>query len=207
MALNLQIKNLDKVVAEIKAYPADIEKIINNEFKNFGSQTANEARQRAPVNEGKLKGSIQFTSSNLEVRISAGVDYAGYIEFGTKSFAAAYVATLPAEWQTLAQEVRAGASKGGSFKELVLKIAEWVRHKGLGTGFAGKIGVTGTFSVKSRRRTGSKSLQETQNMQAAYAIALKIVRVGIPAQPFLFPSFEKNKIELIRNLKAQLNAK
>lgn len=197
MPLSLNIKNLDKVLAEVKAYPQDWEKIINNEFKIFGTNVTNEAKTRVPKNEGALAASNQSSTTPLEVKIFANADYAGYIEFGTKSFAAAYVSTLPAEWQTLANEVRAGASRGGTFKELVMKIAMWVRLKG----------ITGTYSVKTRKRTGSKSVQETQNMQAAYAIARKIVTVGIPAQPFLMPSFEHQKLELIRNLKAQLNAK
>jgi len=43
--------------------------------------------------------------------------------------------------------------------------------------------------------------------KVAYPIALKIIRNGVKAQPYLFPAFEKNKIELIRALKQQLNAK
>jgi hypothetical protein len=47
--------------------------------------------------------------------------------------------------------------------------------------------------------------KEVENV--AYLIARKILIHGIPAQPFLFPAYEKNVIELIDNLKAQLNAK
>ena len=85
---------------------------------------------------------------------------------------------------------------------MVLRITEWVRRKGLGTGFAGPIGVTGTYSVKSRRRTGSKDVQAQQNKQAAYAIALKILREGIPAQPYLYPAVNTNIPILIKELNA-----
>ena len=179
MPLSLEIKNLDKVLSEIKSYPADIEKIINNEFKVFGQGTVNDAKRLAPVNEGRLRESIATFPENLKVTISVNVDYAAYLEFGTKSFAASYVATLPPDWQSFAAEFKGGSP--GSFKELVMRIKEWVRLKGFASG---------------------KDID-----QAAYLIAVKIVRNGIRPHPYLYPSFMKNKIELIRNLKAQLNAK
>lgn len=205
MPLKLNLKDLDKVLSEVKQYPADMDKIINNEFKNFGQLTVNEAQTRAPKDEGFLTRSINYKAENLSVAIGANVDYAAYLEFGTKGFAASYVSTLPPDWQQFAAQYK--GSGGGTFQQLVARITQWIHRKGLGTGFAGKIGVAGTFSVKTRKRTGSKSLQETQDKQAAYLIARKIITKGIPAQPFLFPAFEHQKIKLIENLKSQLNAK
>lgn len=205
MALGLTIKNLDKVIAELKAYPQDVEKIINNEFKKFAQATVSEAQNRAPINEGKLRQSISAVVGNLKISIVANVDYAAYIEFGTKAFAASYVGGLPAEWQQLAAEHK--GSTGGTFKEMVLRITEWVHHKGLGNGFSGTVGVAGTYSVKSRKRTGSKSTQEKQDRQLAYLIARKILIKGIRQQPFLFPAFEHQSEELIKNLKSNLPAK
>lgn len=205
MGLTLEIKNLDKVIAEIKAYPQDLEKIINAEFKSFGAVTVGEAQRLAPVDEGRLRQSINSKDENLKVTIGANVDYAAYIEFGTKGFAAAYVGTLPAEWQQFAAEFRGPG--GGSFKELVMRITEWVHRKGLGSGFAGTLGIAGTYSVKTRKRTGTKKTQEQQDKQIAYLIARKILIKGIPAHPFLIPAFEHNKQKLIDNLKDKLPAK
>lgn len=206
MALGLTIKNLDKVIEELKAYPQDVEKIINNEFKNFGQATVTEAQRLVPRNEGRAAENISSIVGNLKITISVNVDYAAFIEFGTKSFAAAYVATLPAEWQKLAAEHKGGGS-GGSFKELVLRITEWIHHRGLGSGYQAPIGITGTYSVKTRKRTGSPKTQAQQDKQAAYLIARKIIIKGIPAQPFLFPAFEHQSVELIKNLKTNLPAK
>ena len=205
MALGLTIKNLDKVIAEVKAYPQDVEKIINNEFKNFGQATVSEAQSRAPINEGRLRQSISSIVGDLKITIVANVDYAAYIEFGTKAFAAAYVGTLPAQWQQLAAEHKGGS--GGNFKEMVLRITEWIHHKGLGSGFAGTVGIAGTYSTKTRKRTGSKSTQATQDKQLAYLIARKILVKGIKPQAFLFPAFEHQSVELINNLKKNLPAK
>ena len=179
MPLTLNIKNLDKTLAEIKAYPQDVEKIIDNEFKVFGQATVNDAKRNAPVNEGRLREMIGYFPEKGKVTIAVDVDYAAYVEFGTKSFAGAYVATLPSDWQQFAAEFRGPA--GGSFQELVMKIQKWVILKGIATG--------------------------KDANQSAYLIARKILIKGIRPQPYLFPAFEKNKLELIRNLKAQLNAK
>ncbi len=176
MALTIDIKNLDKVLAEVKAYPQDVEKIINNEFQAFGQLVVNDAKRMAPVNEGRLRQSIASLQTKLQVSITVNVDYAAYLEFGTKSFAAAHVATLPPDWQAFAAQFK--GSGGGSFQELVMKIQRWVKLKGIAGGDS-----------------------------AAYLIARSIVRKGIRPHPYLFPAFEKNKIELIRNLKQQLNAK
>lgn len=179
MPLSLTIGNLDKVLAEIKAYPKDIEKIINNEFKAFGENTRNDALRNAPVNEGALRESINFTVTNLKVAVGAYIEYAAFLEFGTKSFAAAYVASLPEDWQAFAAE-HIGTGEG-TFAELLLAIMKWVELKGIATG---------------------KDIK-----QASYLIARKIVRDGIKAQPYIYPAFEKNKLELIENLKAQLHVK
>lgn len=205
MGLTLGIKNLDKLAAELKAYPQDIEKIINNEFKDFGLATVSEAQQLSPIDEGRLRQSINSKPENLKVTIGANVDYAAYVEFGTKGFAAAYVGTLPPEWQQFASEFRGPG--GGSFKDLVRKITEWVHRKGLGSGFGGTVGITGTYSVKTRKRTGSKKTQDDQDKQVAYLIAKKILVKGIKAHPFLIPAFEHNKQKLLDNLKEKLPAK
>ncbi len=174
MSLTLNIRNLPELQKEIAAYPKDIERIINNEFKAFGQDTVTMAQRLAPKNEGALVASIKYFPENLKVTISANIEYAPFIEFGTKSFAASYVSTLPPDWQAFAAQFK--GSGGGSFQELVMKITRWVRLKGI-------------------------------EAKAAYPIALSIVRNGIKAQPYLFPAFEKNKLDLIRNLKAQLHAK
>lgn len=185
MPLSLTIGNLDKVLAEVKSYPKDIERIINNEFTAFGEGTANDAKrnitENGTTNEGGLVGSVNYLPDveNMRVSVGAYIEYAAYLEFGTKAFAEAYVATLPEDWQAFAAEHKGGGE--GTFAELIQAIMKWVESKGIATG---------------------KDIK-----QASYLIARKIVREGIHAQPYLYPAFEKNKIELIEHLKAQLNAK
>ena len=179
MPLKLSINNIGDLTKEIAAYPKDIEKIINNELKAFAVETANMAKELAPVNEGALRESINFIAEDLLVHVGAYIEYAAFLEFGTKQFAEAYVATLPEDWQEFAAEHR--GPTGGTFLELIQVIMKWVELKGIATG---------------------KDIK-----QASYLIARKIVTQGIHAQPFLYPAFEFTKLQLIDNLKAQLNVK
>jgi len=174
---------------------------IQQSFDRFGNNVETFAKLNAPVDEGHLRSAIYHKSTTeLGVEVGCAVDYAAYLEFGTRKFAAEWVAGLPAEWQELAAKFRGGG--GGSFEQLVLRITEWVHRKGLGTGFMGDIGVAGTYSVKSRQRTGNKTVQQNQDRQVAYLIARKIIREGIPAQPFLYPAVNEATGLLIKELKA-----
>lgn len=198
MAVHIKIEGLEKTLArfDVKKFEPQIQKC----FDDFGIRVEMKAKGLAPVNEGRLKSSIFHQSGRLSQTVGASVNYAAYLEFGTRKFAAEYVATLPPDWQSFAATKRGGA--GGSFREMVERITEWVRHKGLGTGFAGRIGVTGSYSIKSRRRVGSKASQDAENRKAAYAIALHILRNGIKAQPFLYPAYNRYKDQLLTDLKA-----
>lgn len=186
--------NTSEVVGSIKAAKSQVASVINNELNAFGQSTVNDAKRLAPVDEGVLRNAIGFKKEELKVTITVNVDYAAYIEFGTKSFAAAYVSTLPTEWQDFAKQFKGKAGKG-SVEEFVLRIMEWVKRKG----------IAGTYSVKTQKRTGPQGARNFEDADAAYAIALYILRKGIRPHPFLFPAYQKNKIELINSLKAQLS--
>lgn len=151
---------------------------IEKEMAAFGQETVNDAKRLAPVDEGHLRNSITFknivTKAMIEVEIIAATDYAAYLEFGTRAFAAKYVATLPKEWQQFAAKYKGPG--GGSFDEFVMRLTRWVRLKGLAKG------------------------KDIDN--AAYRIALSIMRKGIRQHPFLFPAVEKNRIQLLKRLKA-----
>lgn len=151
------------------------EDIVNDAKSNLRNQKA--------INTGALVNSIyaEPVTDNLTLNIVAGAPYASYIEFGTRKFAAEYVASLPKDWQTLASQYK--GKKGGTFEELVKNIAVWVGQKG----------IAGRYSVKTRKRVGDTATKEKENMEAAYPIALKIVKNGIKARPYLYPAYVKNR--------------
>lgn len=165
----LTITGLDKVLAKLdtKRMEADIQLALDD----FGLRVVQEAKGLVPKDEGFLARSINSEPGKLSVTISANTDYAAYIEFGTRKFAAAYVATLPPEWQQFASQFR-GAQEG-SFAEFIFRIMAWVKRKGI-------------------------------EESAAYPIAIKILREGIKAQPFLYPSIQHQTPLLIKDLESIL---
>ncbi len=206
MGLTFQIKNLDKITEEIKNAPKEMDRIINNELEAFGKNMVNTAKYLAPVNEGTLKNSITSElTADKQLTVGTKLEYAPYVEFGTKSFAQYQVATLPPDWQTFAAEFK--GQGGGSFQQMVMYLTMWVHQKGLGSGYQAPIGITGTYSIKTRKRTGNKTLQNMQDKQAAYLIARKILRVGIHATPFFYPAFELSLPEFLKYLKQNLQSK
>lgn len=198
-SFNIDIRgDFDKKFDKLKD---GVAQIVNDELNAFGIETVAMAKQLAPVDEGFLRNSITFEKKPLAVEIIVAANYAAYLEFGTRAFAADYVSSLPPDWQSFAAQFKGGG--GGSFEEFVMRLTEWVHRKGLGAGGLGKpIGVTGTYSVKTGKRTGNKVTQASEDKSAAYRIALSILRKGIRPHPFLYPSVELNKEKLISNLKA-----
>ena len=188
--ISLNIQGFETVLKNIKGTVKEVETAINKELVLFGNNTATDAKRRAPFDEGKLKGSISYKAANLSVEITVGADYAAYLEFGTKKFAAKYVASLPTEWQAFAKQFK--GKGGGSFEDFVMRLTRWVLSKQIGA----------TFNVKTRRqdRVGKQS-KETTAKADAYAIALYIIRNGIRPHPYFVPAVEKNKITLVANLK------
>lgn len=179
-----------------------INKRLVDEFNIFGEGAVRDAKSRCPIDEGFLRNTIAFepaSAGKLKVSIVAAADYAIFIECGTKSFAAAEVAKLPPMWQQYAAQFKGRG--GGSFQDFILRLMGWIHRKGLGSGFVGKIGVAGTFSLKTRKRTGTKSVQEQQDKQAAYLIARKIMRVGVRPHPFFIRSVIENFEALKKRLK------
>lgn len=66
---------------------------VNNELKRIAIQTVREAKDRAPVDTGRLRTSITFEEEQnrngfLKLVVGSNVDYAPFVEFGTERQAA-----------------------------------------------------------------------------------------------------------------------
>lgn len=190
--INIQIEGLNKVVAKFKELPKEVEAIVQKNLNEFAINTASDAKELCPVNEGHLRNSIHPEIKRLEAGVTVSANYAAYQEFGTRAYAAAYVGSLPADWQAFAAKFK--GSGGGTFAEMLERITEWVRHK--------NIGIQLTKSGKASKSGSSVAAQK----QVAYLIARKILIKGSPAQPFLMPAVEKNRILLEQNLKTAFRA-
>lgn len=183
ISLKVDTKNVE---AKLKGFEAKAKDVIQKEMDTFALNTVADAQRLCPVDESHLKGSISYNSKPLKVEVVVASDYAAYVEFGTRKFAAAYVATLPPNWQAYAATFK--GKTGGSMDDFVQRIMAWVQRKGIG-------------ALKTKSGAISSSVNSLDAMQqAAYAIALNILQNGIRPQPFLFPAVQKNLIALKKRL-------
>lgn len=184
--------NVNEVLQKrTKTIIADIESTLDE----FGLNTVSAAKRYAPVDEGHLRSSISYkkadrNGNNIGVEITVATNYAAYIEFGTRKFAASYVSSLPAEWKDFAAKFK--GKSDGSFEEFVMRLTKWVQRKGIGK----------TYNIQTRRadRVGKQTAKTTAEADA-YAIALHILRNGIRPHPFLYPAVEENRVKLLNNIK------
>lgn len=142
---------------------------VNAALNAFALKAVSDAKTFAPKDEGILARSINFDPANdYTVFLNVNVDYAAYVEFGTKKFAASYVSGLPRDWQAFAAQFKGKGN--GTFKQFVLRLTLWAKR-------------TGKIPVES-----------------AYVTALKILREGVKAQPYLYPAVNNNLPQLIKDL-------
>lgn len=179
---------INKTIAQAdKETKVALNKFSDNVVKDAKAQLQHGTGKGPTSNTGHLANSINGTVTGNQAKITVTANYAAYIEFGTRKFAAKYVATLPADWKAYASTFK--GKGGGTLDEFIQDIMQWVRQKGIG----GQLTKSGNLSEKK------SSLDAMQ--QAAYAIALNILQNGIRAQPFLYPAVVKNTQPLIDDIK------
>ena len=199
--IKIDISGFDKALADVNSLATKAKEDVKIALVDFGNNVATDAKRSrsygaaigsnsgAPADEGKLRNSINsvYNASNMTVTITAASDYAAYMEFGTRKFAAQYVATLPQDWKTYAATFK--GKGGGNFDAFLKAIMEWVRRKGIGG-----------LQTKSGNVSKSKDSLAAQK-SAAYLIAMKILREGVRPQPFLRPAVVAHTPKLISDIK------
>ena len=125
---------INKALKNIDIKNDDIRENIMNELNKTGLDVESKAKQFAPVSDGLLRASIQSayaTLTDLMVTIKAGgqttgglVNYAPYVEFGTKK-----KVKVPSGYQQLASQYKGGTGK--KFADLQRSIARWANKKGI----------------------------------------------------------------------------
>ena len=187
------VSGIEELTNKLENLTNKIEEDLLNETNSSALLIQSNAKRYAPVNMGALRNSIQLTEESnkgkLVFTVGSKLSYAPYMEFGTGG-----KVTIPDGYSEFASQFR--GKTGGTFKELLLAIIDWVKKKG----------IVGTYSIKSGRRIGKKSIQQKQNESAAYAIAISILKKGIRPQPFLIPAYEQEIPKLKEKIKNILNA-
>lgn len=187
-SVTFDITGINKLLQDLGKLDSTIKKNVKDAVNESALKIQSEAKKKAPVNLGTLRNSIYLKESSDNQKfvytVGTNVSYAPYIEFGTGG-------KVKVEQGYAEYAMKFKGKTGGKFIDMVKALAEWVAKKG----------ITGTYSVKTQRRTGSKSTQNKQNMSAAYAIAISILKKGLRPQAFLIPSFESEKPKLVKKIK------
>ena len=191
--IDITVSNLDVTVKALSDFTKTKRVFIQKALNDCADRVASDAKQLVSQNSadtGKLMGSIQPEYGDGSSRVVVNSNYAAYIEFGTRKFASQTISSLPTDWQQYASSFRGPTGK--SFDELVKNITEWVKRKGINFG---------RYSVKTKRRLGSKETRQKEDQNTIRMIVMSILKNGIKARPFLYPSVNKNLPKLIEDLK------
>lgn len=184
--VTFDIQGLKGIQKKIKNLPNQLRKEVGGEI-NASVREINSKQLRAiPIDEGGLKQQTGFRKvDELEYELFSGKHYAPFMEFGTKSRT-----RVPPELREFASQFNLKGPQIG-FDAFLKIITDWVHRKG----------IAGRFSVKTRRRLGSKTTQEAEDRATAYPIALSILRKGVHPHPFFFDPVFKERAELIKRVK------
>lgn len=99
----------NKLIKDIKEYSENLIEALDAEMGASVEQMATEAKRLAPVDTGRLRGIIKSEkdpNKKLSYNLTARVNYAPYVEFGTGPYAKDYVPQLPPDWQEYAKDFR-----------------------------------------------------------------------------------------------------
>jgi HK97 gp10 family phage protein len=177
----VKITGISSIEKQFTQAAEKIRETVEQEMQAAAQDWVAGAVRDAPVDQGALKQSISYKQSNTQTQVGTSISfeivaqrfYAPFVEFGTKG---KYL-PIPGT-EKIAAEFK--GYKGGDFMDLLRMIVRWVKRKG----------IAGTYSVKTRRRTGSKINQYAEDYSAAWPIALSILRNGISPHPFFFKQQE-----------------
>lgn len=170
-----KLKNFDKVLSSQ----------VDEAVKDAAQLWAQRAKQDAPVDQGPLRSGISVVKiGKMDYEVVSNAEYSAFIEWGTKTRV-----RVPADLATYAAQFK-GRRGGGSIDQFFLMILEWVKRKG----------IAGSYSVKTKRRTGNRQTQMYENYDVAFAIFISILKKGIHPHPFFFIQRPFVETQLMKDL-------
>ena len=166
--ITIDIKGMTEALGKFDKYGKKVQAEIKDEVGASALKIQSDAKKLAPVNLGTLRNTIYIVEQSVSqtkfmFSVGASAKYAPFIEFGTGG-----KVSIPTGYESYASQFK--GKTGGTFKEMVLALTEWVQKKGIASG--------------------------KQSKSAAYMIALSILRKGLRPQPFLIPAFEQERPKL-----------
>lgn len=182
-----KLTGLNGVKAEFASATANLKEIVSSSQQEMAAEWVRNAQRDAPVDQGTLKAGITWYQDGQNVVIVSNVFYSAFMEFGTKGKYRAIPGT-----EAIAAQFK--GYKGGDFGAFLRMILAWVKRKG----------ISGTYSVKTRRRTGNKVNQIAEDYAAAWPIAMSILRNGVTPHPFFFKQADVVWPKMIRNIENRI---
>jgi hypothetical protein len=184
----VKVTGLAGLKAEFASMAKELPDIVSGELETMSQEWVKLAKTDAPADQGALRGSITYYPAGpMKYEIVAQKFYAPFMEFGTKG----KYQPIPGT-EAIAAEFK--GYKGGDFMELLRMIVRWVKRKG----------ITGTYSVKTRRRTGNKINQFAEDYSAAWPIAMSILKNGVNPHPFFFKQMHIVWPQMVRNVESRI---
>jgi len=184
--INVNIVGYKQFQDSLKKMPSTLRKEVGARVKASADQFRDLAIKDAPADVGFLRSQITVKPiDELKYEVVSGSEYSAPMEFGTKGKFQPIPGIDASEFK--------GKPTGGTFQEMLKNIEAWVKRKG----------IAGTYSVKTKRRTGNKATQQSQNKQLAYLIARSILNNGVTPHPFFFkqiPIVRRDLFRKIRNI-------
>lgn len=184
----VSVTGLAGLKAEFASMSKELPDIVSGELETMSQEWVKLAKTDAPADQGALRGSITYYPAGpMKYEIVAQKFYAPFMEFGTKG----KYQPIPGT-EAIAAEFK--GYKGGDFMELLRMIVRWVKRKG----------ITGTYSVKTRKRSGNKINQFAEDYSAAWPIAMSILKNGVNPHPFFFKQMHIVWPQMVRNVKSRI---
>jgi hypothetical protein len=186
---NFDIKGLYQLQKRLNAVPVKVKREVGAEILDGARRINGKQLRLVPVDEGGLKQATGYKKTNdLKTELIANKQNAPFMEFGTKK-----KVRIPPELQDFAKQFNLKGPQIG-FDAFFNIILDWVHRKG----------IAGRFSIKTKRRVGSKAKQLEEDFDTAWPIALNILKNGVNPHPFFFQPFFEEREQIIKNVEKVL---
>jgi len=184
LSVEIDTSQVDRFVAR---FPVSGPRVVERELRigldDALSYTVAQVVEHVPVNTGVLRESIYDEIAGLRVSIG-GVDLEGIVS--------------SSDYEPKVNAVEFGRNPGKM--PPVEAIALWVRRKGLAGTYKVTAGKTGRHA-----RIGTRERQRKEDIGLAWAIALRIARVGTKGAFMFTKAFEASQSYIIKTMDAAVD--
>lgn len=182
------IKGIKEIQDRFSRASDTMKKEIDAELRDGAQVIARNAQRDAPKNYGRLANSISVSKEQpLQYDVVSPVEYAAYMEWGTKK-----QAKVPAKYAAYAAQFK--GLKTGSAEEALYAIKQWVQRTGRR--------VESAAVYKSGKKKGRNKMLTVE--ESAYYIFHIIMIFGLKPRPYFFKNYETQEPIIIKNVEQVL---